>query len=406
MAHAPKPGAAAASALLCEDEPLTEPRRLSIERLQLVNFRNYETLAIASGPEPQVLVGANGSGKTNLIEAISLLVPGNGARGAHFRDIARAKGDGSWTISARTHSYIGPVDLGTRFMPPRGSDERASRIVRIDGETKPGAGILSEYLDIVWLTPAMDGLFTGAASDRRQFLDRLIASFNPGYRTIVNTFERAMTNRNRLLADGVSDNAQLEGLEIGMAEAGVAMAASRAAAVRNLEAIILARHARAPQSPFPWARLELDGPIDNSLLEQAAVDVEDEYRLVLRRMRERDRAAGRTLDGPHRSDLVIHHGPKEMPAKLSSSGEQKSLLLGLVLAHAEMIREHKDGAAPILLLDEVTAHLDETRRAGLFDEISSLGAQAWMTGTDRHAFEALSERAQFWTVDGARLQPR
>lgn len=385
---------------------MTEPRRLSIERLQLANFRNYETLTIAIGAEPQVLVGANGSGKTNLIEAISLLVPGNGARGAHFRDIARAKGDGSWTISTRTHSYIGPVDLGTRFTPPRASDERPSRIVRIDGDTKSGAGILAEYLDIVWLTPAMDGLFTGAASDRRQFLDRLIASFDPGYRSVINTFERAMTSRNRLLADGISDNAQIEGFEINMAEAGIAMAASRAATVRSLEAIIAARHARAPQSPFPWAKLELEGAIDKSLAEHAAVDVEDQYRLVLRRARERDRAAGRTLDGPHRSDLVVHHGPKEMPAKLSSSGEQKSLLLGLVLAHAEMIREHKGGVAPILLLDEVTAHLDEARRAGLFDEIGELGAQAWMTGTDRQAFEALSGGAHFWAVEGAQLRPQ
>ncbi len=392
--------------LLREDETLTVPRRLSIERLQLANFRNYETLAIATGAEPQVLIGANGSGKTNLIEAISLLVPGGGARGAHFRDIARANGDGSWTISARAHSYFGPVDLGTRFVPPRASDERAGRIVRIDGETKSGAGILAEYLDIVWLTPAMDGLFTGAASERRQFLDRLIVSIDPGYRNIVNTFERAMTNRNRLLADGVSDNAQLEGFEISMAEAGIAMSASRAAAVRNLEAIIAARHARSPHSPFPWVRLELEGVIDKSLLEHAAVDVEDEYRLMLRQMRERDRAAGRTLEGPHRSDLVVHHGPKEMPARLSSSGEQKLLLLGLVLAHAEMIREHKAGAAPILLLDEVTAHLDETRRAGLFSEIAKLGAQAWMTGTDRQAFEALSRGANFWVVDGDCLRPQ
>lgn len=385
---------------------MTASARLSIERLQLANFRNYEALSIVCGPEPQVLVGANGSGKTNLIEAISLLVPGNGARGAHFRDIARAKGDGSWTISARAHTHIGALDLGTRFTPPRGADERASRIVRIDGETKPGAGILAEYLDIIWLTPAMDGLFTGAASERRHFLDRLIATFNPGYRTIVNTFERAMTSRNRLLADGVSENAQIEGFEISMAETGVAMAATRASTVRGLEAIIATRHARAPHSPFPWAKLSLEGTIDQALTRRPAVDVEDEYRAVLRRTRERDRAAGRTLDGPHRSDLAVEHGPKDMPAKLSSSGEQKSLLLGLILAHAEMIRTHKGGAAPILLLDEVTAHLDHTRRAGLFQEIDELGAQAWMTGTDRQAFDALAGRANFWAVEGARLQPQ
>ena len=381
-----------------------EPRRLSIERLQLANFRNYEALTLTCGPEPQVLVGANGSGKTNLIEAISLLVPGNGARGAQFRDLARAQGDGSWTVSARAHTHFGAVDLGTRFTPPRSSDERASRIVRIDGETKTGAGALADYLDIVWLTPAMDGLFTGPASDRRQFLDRLIASFDSGYRTLVNSFEKAMSSRNRLLADGVTDNAQLEGFEITMAERGIAMAASRAAAVRALTAIIDVRRAREPSSPFPWAKLEIEGPIDTALKEHAAVDVEDQYQATLKRARERDRAAGRTLDGPHRSDLAVGHGPKDMPARQSSTGEQKSLLLGLVLSHAEMIRQQHDSLAPILLLDEVSAHLDELRRAALFAEVEHLGAQAWMTGTDQSAFGALSRKANFWTIEGAKVR--
>ena len=375
------------------------PPRLWVERSQLTNFRSYASVVLETGPEPQVLAGANGAGKTNLLEAISLLVPGHGLRGVHYRDLARAGGDGSWSVAARVHSRIGPVDIGTGLKPTRDGDERASRIVRIDGESKGSAGVLADYLEIVWLTPAMDGLFTGPVSERRQFLDRLIVCFDPGYRTIANRFEKAMQSRNRLLADGVSDNARLEGFEITMAEAGVAVAAARQQAIRALIRLIEDRRSLDPASPFPWATLALEGAIDADLAANPAVDVEDRYFRALRQARERDRAAGRTLDGPHRSDLAVGHGPKAMPARLSSSGEQKALLLGLVLAHAELIRQHRDGLAPIMLLDEVTAHLDEFRRAALFTEIQRLGAQAWMTGTDKSAFAALAGQAQFWRVD-------
>jgi DNA replication and repair protein RecF len=241
----------------------------------------------------------------------------------------------------------------------------------------------------------MDGLFTGPASERRQFLDRIIAALEPGYRSIVNRFEKAMQNRNRLLSDGITDDAQLKGFEIAMAESGIAMAAARRLSLAALQKLIEARRKAGSGLPFPWASLELDGAIDRDLHTSAAIDVEDRYLAILRQARERDRAAGRTLDGPHRTDLVVGHGPKAMPARLSSSGEQKALLLGLVLANAELIRRRRDGKAPILLLDEVTAHLDEVRRAALFAEIERLGAQAWMTGTDQSAFSALDGRACF-----------
>ena len=381
----------------------TSPR-LSVARIQLTNFRSYPGLTLEAGPEPQVLTGPNGAGKTNLLEAISLLVPGQGLRGAQTRDFARAGGDGSWAVAARVNSRIGPVGIGTGLKPARG-EERAARIVRIDGDTRTSSGVLADYLEAMWLTPAMDGLFTGPGSDRRQFLDRLILCFDPGYRTLANRFEKAMQNRNRLLADGISDNAQLEGFEITMAEAGIAVAAGRRHALGALARLIEDRRARDADSPFPWATLALDGAIDDDLATSPAVDVEDRYLRTLRHARERDRAAGRTLDGPHRSDLVVGHGPKTMPARLSSSGEQKSLLLGLVLAHAELVRLNRDGLAPILLLDEVTAHLDEWRRAALFAEIVQLGAQAWMTGTDQSAFAALSGKAHFWSVEEGRIAP-
>jgi DNA replication and repair protein RecF len=245
----------------------------------------------------------------------------------------------------------------------------------------------------------MDGLFTGPASERRRFLDRLILCFDPAYRTIAGRFERAMTSRNRLLADGVRDNAQLAGFERVMAETGIAVAAARLEAVAAMAAIVDKRRMRDPNSAFPWSSFRLEGPIEDDLQRFSAIEAEDAYARTLSDMRERDRAAARTLDGPHRSDLVVAHGPKALAARHCSTGEQKALLLGLVLAHAELLTERQEGASPILLLDEITAHLDADRRAALFAEILRLSAQAWMTGTDEEAFDGLSGRARFWRVE-------
>jgi DNA replication and repair protein RecF len=373
-----------------------------VERVTLTGFRNYAALALAPGPEPVVLIGANGAGKTNLLEAVSLLAPGQGLRGAAFADLGRGGGS-DWSVAARVHTAIGSVDIGTGMQARPGGAERSGRAVRIDGETKSGSGVLADYVEMVWVTPAMDGLFTGPASERRRFLDRLILCFDPGYRTRAGRFERAMASRNRLLADGVTDHGQLEGFELVMAETGVAIAAARAEAVAALAAVIAQRRVRDANSVFPWSDIGLDGALERDLTQRPAVDVEDEYLGVLRRARERDRSAGRTLDGPHRSDLVVGHGPKQMAARLCSTGEQKSLLLGLVLAHAQLVAERRDGLAPILLLDEISAHLDEARRAALFGEIHALGAQAWMTGTDGSSFSALASSAQFYLVDNGRL---
>lgn len=275
--------------------------------------------------------------------------------------------------------------------------------MRIDGTAQSGSGVLADYLEIVWVTPSMDGLFTGPGSERRRFLDRLILCFDHGYRTIAGRFERAMTSRNRLLADGVRDDSQLSGFERVMAETGVAVAAARLEAVAAMGQIIDTRRQRDPHSAFPWSSFRLEGSIEDSLQRLSAVEAEDLYAETLRQTRERDRAASRTLDGPHRSDLVVEHGPKGLAARHCSTGEQKALLLGLVLAHAELLTERQEGAAPILLLDEITAHLDADRRAALFDEILHLGAQAWMTGTDKSAFEALAGQARFWGVDEGKI---
>lgn len=374
--------------------------RLWVERLALTGFRNYASLNLELAATPLVLTGPNGSGKTNVLEAVSLLAPGQGLRQAPFSDLGRAGGEGGWSVSARVHTAFGPVTIGTGQIASEGQSERASgRLVRIDGETKTGSGALADYVEMVWITPATDGLFTGAASERRRFLDRLILCFDPSHRTRAGRFERAMAQRNRLLSDGVTRGAQLDGLEIMMAEMGIAIAAARAEAVAALSSVIDARRERDPGSPFPWSVVGLEGAVDRDLASRAAVDVEDGYARLLRDVRERDRGAGRALDGPHRSDLAVSHGPKAMAAKLCSTGEQKALLMGLLLAHAELVAARRDGMTPMLLLDEVTAHLDVDRRAALFDELMRLGTQAWMTGTDHQAFSSLSGRAQFWRVE-------
>jgi DNA replication and repair protein RecF len=377
-----------------------EPR-LWVERLRLTNFRNYANLGLSAGPEPIVLTGPNGSGKTNLLEAVSLLTAGQGLRRSPFPELARV-GSADWAVAATMRTPLGPIDIGTG-LKGEANGTRTGRIVRIDGEDQSGSGVLASHASIFWLTPAMDGLFIGPGTERRRFLDRLIPSFDPGYRPRLGQFERAMQQRNRLLAEDVRDPSRFAGFEHVMAETGVAIAAARAAAVAELAAAIGARRDAASASAFPWAELAIAGTLEGALATQPAVDVEDAYVASLQSLRERDRAAGRTLEGPHRSDLIVGHGPKQMPASVCSTGEQKALLIGLVLAHADLVRQRRDGAAPILLLDEIAAHLDPLRRGALFDEIVALGTQAWLTGTDLQAFSALENRARFHHVEDGRV---
>lgn len=374
-----------------------------IERLSLTDFRNHASLTLQLDRRPVVLAGPNGAGKTNVLEAVSLLSAGQGLRRVPFAELARRHGGGGWSVAGTLRTTAGAFDIGTG-QAAQPETERTGRIVRVNGETQSGSGVLADHVEMVWLTPSMDGLFTGAASERRRFLDRLVLCFDAAHGPRSGQFERAMRQRNRLLSDGVRDAAQFTGLEALMAETGAAIAAARVEALAALVAAIVARRERDPDSPFPWSTLALDGTLERALGSgQPAVEVEDDYAATLAATRERDRAAGRTLDGPHRTDLLVGHGPKAMPADASSTGEQKSLLIGLVLAHASLIAEAHDGAAPILLLDEIAAHLDDRRRAALFGEILRLGSQAWMTGTDRAAFSSLENDAQFLRVEEGRI---
>ncbi|QND58497.1 DNA replication/repair protein RecF [Mesorhizobium huakuii] len=374
------------------------PGQIHISKLTLTNFRNYAALAIDLAPGAVVFSGDNGAGKTNLLEAISLLTPGRGLRRAPYADVAREGGDGGFALHARLDGPDGQIEIGTGISVGEGE---GGRRVRINGATARSAEEMLEWLRVVWLTPAMDALFTGPAADRRRFLDRLVLAIDPGHGQRALDYEKAMRGRNRLLTEGSRDISWFEAIETQMAETGVAIAAARAELVRLLAAMI----DRLPDTgPFPQADISLSGDLEAEVSTAPAVDVEERFRRALAGGRDRDRAAGRTLEGPHRSDLLVRHRPKAMPAELCSTGEQKALLVGIVLSHARLTGE-MSGMTPILLLDEIAAHLDSGRRAALFSILEELNCQAFMTGTDAALFSSLKGRAQFLTVDHGTVGP-
>jgi len=350
-----------------------------VTRLTLTDFRSYGEVTLSPASGYNVLTGDNGAGKTNVLEAVSLLAPGRGLRGATLGEMARSGGPGGFGIAAR---LAGDTDLATGTLAT--APER--RQVRINGAAAPVTA-LSERLSVLWLTPAMDRLFSGSAGDRRRFLDRLVLALEPGHATHAARYEAAMRARNKLLAEPEhADPAWLAALEAGMADHGLALAEARERTVAALAEAIAA----APSADFPRASLVLEGWASNELAHR------------LRANRGRDAAAGRATEGPHRHDLAVTHLAKGQPAARASTGEQKALLLGLVLAHAELVTGRR-GAAPILLLDEVAAHLDPARRAALFARLEGRG-QVWMTGTEPALFAAVGAAARFH-VEGGRIDP-
>jgi DNA replication and repair protein RecF len=372
-----------------------------IRRLTMTHFRSYRAANVQTRGDLVVLVGANGAGKTNCLEAISLLSPGRGLRRATMEDVANIEGDGSWAVSAEVEGAFGLATLGTGIDIPA-PDTPTPRRCRIDREPVNSATAFGDHLRMVWLTPAMDGLFTGAASERRRFFDRLVLAVDSGHTGRVSALERSLRSRNRLLEERTSDGHWLDAVERETAELAVAVAALRSETLTRLAAKLRTRGA---SSAFPSAEIALDGWIENALGQESATAVEDRYRKALRENRTRDAAAGRTLDGPHLTDLQVIYAPKNMPAKDASTGEQKALLIGLVLAHASLVSE-MTGITPLLLLDEVVAHLDPHRRLALFHELAQLGAQVWMTGADPAAFVDLGVEAEIFDVEAGQISPR
>jgi DNA replication and repair protein RecF len=350
---------------------------MPVTRLSLTDFRSYASATIEPGAGFVLLFGENGAGKTNLLEAVSMLTPGRGLRGAALSQMARQDGSGAWAAAAK----LGEIEIGTgtqASVPER-------RQVRVNG-VPASVNSLSEWLGILWLTPAMDRLFTGSAGDRRRFLDRLVLALEPAHAHHASRYEAAMRSRTKLLAGATWDDSWLASLELAMADHGVELAAARTRTVAALDE----RLASAPDDAFASAAIALEGWDGGNLA------------AALQANRQRDSAAGRATEGPHRQDLAVLHRAKRMPAAQSSTGEQKALLLGLVLAHSELVSE-KRGEPPILLLDEVAAHLDPVRRAALFARLEGRG-QVWMTATEAALFEGIGDASRFH-VEPGRISP-
>lgn len=380
---------------------------LGVTRLAATDFRNYRTarLDLAAGmgaPAAVVLTGPNGAGKTNLLEAVSVLSPGRGLRNARLADFDRRRAadepDTGWAVAATIATRRGPIRIGTGRDPAGG--ER--RVVRIDGENARGQAALGEVVGVTWLTPQMDRLFIEGPSARRRFLDRLVLGLDPAHAARVSGYEHAMRERSRLLRDGQAssqraDAAWLDAIEETMAAQGVAVAAARRDAVEQLDAACAAA-----EGPFPRARLSLDGTVEAWLDELPALAAEDRLRAALAHGRAADAATGGATVGPHRSDLAVTHAESGIPAEGMSTGEQKALLISIVLAHAKLQRQTR-GEPPLLLLDEVAAHLDAARRDGLFAALVALESQVWLTGTDAAIFAPLRDVARFLSVSDGTL---
>ncbi len=358
-----------------------------IRRLRLRDFRSWEHLDLEAGPLPVVLTGANGSGKTNLLEAASFLAPGRGLVGARLADIPRRGGPGAWSVVADITAGHATTRVGTGTP---GDEDARGRLVRIDGENCKGQAPLAEIVSLMWLTPSMDGLFREPAQHRRRFFDRMVCVHDPLHARRIGAYERAMRERLRLLREMSRDAAWLAALEGTMAETGVAVAAARRE-FRDFLAPVLA----AGTAPFPGATLDLAGLIETWITDMPAVDAEARFRDRLVTARRRDAEQGMTGEGPHRTDLVVHHLEAGMEATLCSTGQQKALVIAILMASARLAGGRR---APVLLLDDVVSHLDRKARESLLTLILDLGLQAWMTGTDRDLFDVLDRKALFFHV--------
>jgi DNA replication and repair protein RecF len=377
------------------DSPHRAPK---ISRVALKDFRCYHALDLRTGSTMVALAGDNGAGKTNVLEALSLFTPGRGLRRAELSEMPREGGGGGFAVSLEMSGEEGgSLQLGAGLEISDGAPQRK---FRLDREPIPSARPFADHLRIVWLTPSMDGLFTGPAGDRRRFLDRLVLAVDSEHGARVNAMERALRNRNRLLEERRTEKIWLDAAEREISELAMAVTAARRETVERLAALIAA--SRDESSPFPWAEIAVDGEIDRLIAERPALEAEDMYRAILRDNRGRDAAAGRTLIGPQASDLLVRHGPKQCEARRASTGEQKALLVGLILAHARLVAA-MSGMAPLVLLDEIAAHFDPARRAALFQSLQALGGQVWMTGADLALFQDLRGRADIFKVSNGAI---
>ena len=390
-----------------EEDAAPAPRAISVprqydgavaqfRRVTLHDFRSYSALELNLDGRPVAIAGANGAGKTNFLEALSLFGPGRGLRRAKLADLGRIHGAGGWAVSAELFDGDDARRIGVGAVAS--SPDR--RVCRVDQKGAPGPSAFTPMLRLLWLTPAQDRLFMDGAAERRRFLDRMTMAHFPGHSQHTTNFEQALRQRQRVLEDGTGNDSWLTALENQMAEAAVAISGARCEM-----ASLLASHSVGDDALFPAADIALEGALEAALMQDEPAAVEDWYGGELRLGRSRDREAGRALSGPHRSDLLVTHRQKQVAARLCSTGEQKALLIGLVLANARALAlgAGVSGGALVLLLDEIAAHLDAHRREGLFDILHDLGIQSFMTGTDKNLFQAWGNRAQYFEAHAGAL---
>ena len=368
-----------------------------VSQLSLQNFRNYDEARFENIQSGFVILhGANGAGKTNILEAISLLSPGRGIRSARVQDIQNSEKPSPWGLSSRIATDGGDVKIGT------GLDVQTSRrTIRINGAPAKSQTALSDYVACVWLTPQMDRLFMESVGTRRRFLDRMVFTFDPGHSGRVARYENAMRQRAKLLEEGNSDPKWLSGIEAQMAETGIAISAARIDFIERLQNAIDKGEQNEEQF-FPKARIHLKGTVEELLNNTPAVEAEKLLKYQLEESRNHDRQNIGTATGPHKTDMQVYFASRNMLAGQCSTGEQKALLIGLILAQARMMAAER-GFVPILLLDEIAAHLDEERRGALFERLQALNSQVWMTGTDTKSFSAIANQSQFFEIENAQI---
>ena len=385
--------------------------KISIKRLNLMDFRCYGFTRLETDGRPVVLTGPNGAGKTNLLEAISYLVPGRGLRGARLNDVGRTHSgsdnydnDGhsgarrGWAVAAEINHYGKVIEIGTGLETGSEESARERRVIMINGNKDKTQSELGKYTSALWLTPQMDRLFMEGASGRRRFVDRLVLGIDPDHASSVSAYEHSMRSRNKLLKEGARDNEWLTSLEDTMARYGVAVVAQRMEVVTQLNHLALQE-----TKPFPGAQMAMKGPVETWLEKFPAIDVEEMLRFSLANSRTIDSEAGGACIGPHKSDYSVQHVPSGADADQCSTGEQKALLVRIILA-ATLLQVRARGRAPLLLMDEISAHLDAMRRGTLFDMISNMGVQAWMTGTDEQMFQSLGNRVQRFNIVNAKVK--
>ena len=387
-------------------EYLAAPPSVWVSSLQISGFRNYPTLSLSTKRQPIILAGPNGAGKTNIMEAISLLAPGRGLRRAKSQmwtnvlatDQPETIKNKTWSISAEVNTEDGPVRAGTGTKL-QDDGEVGRRIIKLNGEVSSQTA-LAESFSVSWLTPEMDDVLASTPSERRRFLDRLVIAFDPAHAGRLQRFEKLYRQRNRLLDEGQADEAWLSALEAQMAEAGVAIIAARQSLVDALD-----EEASLPLPMFPSARLHLEGQAEEWLKTMPAIDVEDRLAAAAKESRLK---SDKSLPGPTSSLLVVRHSETGQTAEMSSTGEQKALVISVVLAHARL-QEKRLKQPPLLLLDDIVSHLDQDRREALFALTSSLGGQVWFSGTDLSLFEGLSNdvlQPQIYTVENGTVTPK